>query len=160
MTQAERVLVLLAVRGPEGVSVLDHPFWTRVDASGDCWTWTGGRQSAGYGHYSLGRRGLKTLAHRFAYELLVGPIPEGRQIDHLCRNHLCVNPDHMEPVTQRTNILRGTSPAAAHARVQTCPSGHPYDEANTCHRSNGRRSCRTCSRQRNNARYHARKVAA
>jgi hypothetical protein len=82
------------------------------------------------------------MAHRIAYELLVGPISEGMQLDHLCRNPSCVNPTHLEPVTSQENIIRERA-----ARGQ-CPKGHPYDDANTSVWG-GRRYCRTC---RNDAR--------
>lgn len=86
-----------------------RPFWSYVFFHEDgCWEWTGAKTAAGYGQFT--RR--KEYAHRHAYEDLVGPIPEGLVIDHLCRNPSCVNPDHLEPVTQRENIRRGTSPLA------------------------------------------------
>src|SRR6185369_13442505 len=90
-------------------------FWSKVDASGDCWIWRGTDDGKGYGVMHLGR--TTTTAHRFAYTLLVGPIPPGLQIDHLCRNRACVNPDHMEPVTQRVNSLRSSlTPSGRNAR--------------------------------------------
>ena len=85
-------------------------FWAKVDKTETCWLWTGG-QSAGYGRF--GFKGRPNLgAHRFAYELLVGPIPPGLDLDHLCRVRNCVNPDHLEPVTRRENLLlRGGGPS-------------------------------------------------
>lgn len=80
------------------------------------------------------------MAHRVAYELLIGPIPAGMTLDHLCRNRLCVNPVHLEAVTNRVNILRGTSPAAIHARKVACPNGHPYSGRER----RGTRICHTC----------------
>ena len=82
-------------------------FWEKVDATGDCWEWTSSRTRKGYG----GFRAVSgwASAHRWAYEHLVGPIPPGLQIDHLCRVRHCVNPDHMEPVTNQVNQLRGTA---------------------------------------------------
>jgi hypothetical protein len=76
-------------------------FWERVEKTGGCWLWTGSRNGGGYGNY--GGKG----AHRYAYELLKAPIPPGLVIDHLCRVRHCVNPDHMEPVTQSVNCRRG-----------------------------------------------------
>lgn len=73
----------------------------RIDAEGDCWEWMGARNGTGYGN--IESRG----AHRVIYEALVGPIPKGLDLDHLCRNPPCVNPDHLEPVTRSTNLLRG-----------------------------------------------------
>lgn len=80
-------------------------FWSKVDTSGICWEWTAAR-SDGYGQFKSGP-GEPAGAHRWAYQYLVGPIPVGVQLDHLCRNRACVNPDHLEPVSQRENILRG-----------------------------------------------------
>ncbi len=85
-------------------------------------------------------------AHRAAYELYVGPIPEGLTIDHLCRNTLCVNPAHLEAVTMRENILRGTGPSAQAARKTHCLRGHPFDDGNTLFRATGKRVCRACQR--------------
>jgi hypothetical protein len=88
-------------------------FWANVDQSGDCWLWMGAR-TRGYGRFEVDGKGM--AVHRFAYELLIGPVPEGLQIDHLCRNRPCVNPAHLEPVTNRENTMRGqTIPAARHA---------------------------------------------
>lgn len=83
-------------------------FWEKVDGSGDCWEWTGTRQTMGYGSFWVLGQG-KRLAHRVAYELLVGPIAEGRELDHRCRNRICVNPDHLEPVSHRENVRRGVA---------------------------------------------------
>jgi hypothetical protein len=112
-------------------------FWNKVDASGPCWLWTGAL-SGGYGSFQ-GR-----LAHREAWELLVGPIPPGMELDHLCRVTHCINPDHLEVVTHRTNMQR----AAFWNRNKTmCKNGHPYDEANTHVRPSGKRRCRACERE-------------
>ena len=127
-------------------------FWRRVRKRGenDCWLWTGatkGRsQDAQYGCLFSGKRTragnpLPVPAHRVSYELHVGPVPDGLHLDHLCRVSRCVNPDHLEPVTLRENLLRG----ADARRRDHCPHGHPYDEENTyVHR--GHRYCRTCNR--------------
>lgn len=115
----------------------------RIDATGDCWEWTGGTSPAGYG--KAGTR----LAHRLVYEMLVGPIPEGLTLDHLCRNRVCVNPDHLEPVTLADNVRRGYG-LAGRWRNTHCKQGHPFDQVNTAYpvRSNGkvRRACRACDR--------------
>jgi hypothetical protein len=87
-------------------------------------------------------------AHRVAYEALIGPIPDGLQLDHLCRNRACVNPLHTEPVTQIENIRRGEAgvPSGSQQRAKThCPQGHPYSQGNTYIRKNGHRMCRTCN---------------
>lgn len=128
------------------------PFWHRVEWTPACWPWQGPVQLAGYGLH--GRR----LAHRVAYALAVGPIPEGAELDHLCRNRQCVNPAHLEPVDHRTNALRGEGVGAIHARRTTCPAGHAYDMALPSDR--GRRRCRVCrNRQQADARA-LRRVAA
>lgn len=120
-------------------------FWEKVDFTGPCWEWTAYRLQ-GYGRFGVGGRGGRIVyAHRWAWEHLVGPIPDGSIIDHLCRNRACVNPDHLEPVTSRVNSLRGYSHAALNARKTHCPQGHPYSEENTYRMANGNRICRTCS---------------
>lgn len=120
-----------------------------------CWLWIGSTAGHGYGEFYDGQR--KVPAHRWAYEHFIGPIPDGLQLDHLCRVRPCVNPEHLEPVTQAENIRRGA------AVITHCPQGHPYDEANTCRptRGNGNeRQCRTCARERMRARKHRQQVAA
>lgn len=124
-------------------------FWERVSIGGpdDCWPWLGVRTYNGYGRFKLTARKSPVRAHRLAYEEMVGPIPEGLVIDHLCRNRLCVNPDHLEPVTNRENLLRGEGIAAINAAKTHCVKGHPFDEVNTyIEPSNGKRKCRTCRR--------------
>jgi HNH endonuclease len=120
----------------------------RIDES-DCWTWTASRIRGGYGN--VGWEGQVRVAHRVIYKLLVGPIPEGLEIDHLCRNRACCNPAHLEPVTHQENVRRGDRWAMGnHERSKThCPQGHPYDEVNTGHsKKNGSRWCRACARER------------
>jgi HNH endonuclease len=108
-----------------------------------CVVWTGARNRKGYG--LVWNVFGSTYAHRAFYELMIGPIPPGMQIDHLCRNRACCNIEHMEVVTPRENALRGKSFSAINARKTHCANGHPYDEANTIRRGN-RRECRTCRR--------------
>jgi HNH endonuclease len=106
-----------------------------------CWNFLGALV-CGYGSFRLGSRKVK--AHRYAYELWgAGSVPPGLTIDHLCRNRACVNPAHLEAVSMRDNILRGTAPPALLAAATACPNGHPYTEANT-ERYRGKRRCRTC----------------
>lgn len=116
-----------------------------------CWLWRGRITNAGYGQIGIreGGRQVTRSAHRISYETFIGPIPEGLVIDHLCRERRCVNPAHMEPVTQRENVMRSPiGPAALNARKTHCPQGHAYDEINTYWQSNGGRLCRTCQRER------------
>lgn len=131
---------------------LDERFWSKVDATGPCWEWTAHVGRAGYGQIHL--EGRTALAHRVAYQLLVGSIPDGLQLDHLCRNTKCVNPDHLEPVPGRVNILRSAGPSAQHAIKTHCPQGHPYSQGNLHVTKSGQRKCRACNRERV-ARYKA-----
>lgn len=118
-----------------------------------CWLWTGSLMESGYGMFRL--NGHATLAHRAAWELLRGPIPEGFVIDHLCRVRPCVNPEHLEPCTLQENVRRGARNGrdfgAAQARKTHCPAGHPYDEANTYTSKTGKRHCKRCQRERDKA---------
>lgn len=123
----------------------EERFWQCVDFSGDCWEWTK-HLVTGYGRFWIGsaKSGRAYQAHRYAYELLVGPIPSGTHLDHLCRNRACVNPDHLEPVAPRINYLRGNGAAARNARKETCKRGHPLSGDNLMLSSDGKRGCRTC----------------
>ncbi len=113
-----------------------------------CWIWQGAVQTRGYG--TVGGGSSKKLAHRHVRELLVGPIPDGLELDHLCRQPLCVRPSHTDPVTHRENVARGDSPSAIAARAGTCTRGHVDD---FCRRPNGRVVyCRACRRERRAAR--------
>jgi hypothetical protein len=122
-------------------------FWRLVDKTILCWIWTGALNERGYGRFHLsGNRSVR--AHRFAYELFKGAIPKGCELDHLCGTRACVNPEHLEAVVHRTNLLRGATITARNAAVTHCPKGHPYTEANTYRkRSNNGRNCRTCQSQ-------------
>ena len=120
-------------------------FLAKVEPLADgCWRWTGSRIPNGYGNFR-GYESRMVMAHRFAYEEFVGPIPDGLQIDHLCRNKWCVNPEHLEPVTNRENQLRGEAPMVALHIAGVCIRGHtgPFSYVNA---SDGRRrrKCRTC----------------
>lgn len=117
---------------------------SRVTVTGDCWIWTAGLTGNGYA--ALRHEGKMVLAHRLSYELHVGPILEGLVIDHLCRNRACVNPAHLEPVTNRVNILRGESPSALAAIATHCKHGHEFTSTNTRIKRSGKRSCRECDR--------------
>jgi hypothetical protein len=128
-------------------------FWPKVDRRGDdeCWPWIAGRTAGGYGlFWFTGPPRTATTAHRVSYELHGGTIPAGLEVDHLCRNTLCVNPTHLEPVTRHENEAR--KPRKTH-----CPQGHEYNEANSYVEKNGKYlHCRVCD----NARHKARRNAA
>ena len=116
-----------------------------IDAEGDCWIWTGTISPNGYG--SIRVDGTNTTAHRAVWEVLVGSVPEGFHVDHLCRNPPCVNPDHLEPVTPGENHRRGARHKGVYQPPDACPQGHPYEDENLyVHR--GIRYCKTCRRER------------
>jgi len=117
-------------------------FKSRIDKSGPggCWLWRGSQSRGGYGRYN------ETLAHRVAYELFVGSIPEGLTLDHLCRVRHCVNPEHLEPVTLGENLRRGESFSAVNARKTHCPRGHPLSGENLYRTKSGARCCLICKR--------------
>ena len=135
----------------------EERFWARVDATGDCWLWTGPKDDCGYGR--TGRPFWKG-AHRQSWIFLVGPIGAGLELDHLCRVRHCVNPDHLEPTDHRTNVMRGYSFSVANAIKTHCPKGHPYDSENTYRQIGGTKSrvCRRCGVEAVR-RYKARKAA-
>jgi hypothetical protein len=126
-------------------------FWSKVDKTGDCWIWTGAIASNGYGSFA------HSTAHRWAYTHLVGPVPDGMDLDHLCRVRTCCNPMHLEPVTRGENLRRGY---AARGSAGMCQRGHAFTPENTGTNSrSGHRFCRACSRLHKQA-YKKRRRAA
>jgi hypothetical protein len=118
-------------RGP--ISPTEERFWCKVrHLDNGCWQWTGCKNPAGYGQLNVhtGDSYHTAQAHRYSYELVHGPIPVDRVLDHLCRNRGCVNPAHLELVTSRENNLRGTNPTVVAHRRGTCVRGHPRTPEN------------------------------
>lgn len=134
-------------------------FWSNVDQtpSNGCWLWTGNRDRQDYGLFTVD--GQKVRAHRFAYELLVGEIPEGLVLDHVvCDTPPCVNPAHLDPTTSVANVMRSPRALAAiNARKTHCVHGHEFTPENTYRTATGGRLCRTCSLRRSAAYYRKRK---
>jgi len=158
--------------GPKPVP-MEVRFWAKVVQSGDCWLWTGSTTRGGYGNcHDPDER----MAHRWAYKNMIGPIPEGLHLDHLCRVRACVNPYHLDPVTQAVNnsrmdytaFLAGAPRARAKENASRrakalaathCKRGHLFDEANIIWQKKGTRVCRACQ-YASIARYQERKRAA
>ena len=121
-------------------------YWAKVKKSNGCWLWTGAT-SRGYGHFCSSPYSTK-MAHRISYMELVGSIPEGKQLHHLCEIRNCVNPAHLEPVTARENLLLSSKTAAAKLSSQThCKRGHEFTAENTYVWGN-MRHCKECVRTR------------
>src|SRR3990167_4220265 len=107
-------------------------FQSKTDrASSPCWQWLGNTNSKGYGTMYTSATRTTQLVHRLAYKHWKGPIPLGLELDHLCRNRQCANPDHLEAVTHATNLARGYTIAHIRRAMTHCKHGHPFDDANT-----------------------------
>lgn len=119
-----------------------------------CWEWPGHRGKGGYVEVSIYPSGRQRgrMAHVRVYEHLIGPVPAGLQLDHLCRNPRCVNPAHMEPVTARENVMRSAGVAAENARKETCLRGHPLEGKNLRKDARAWRLCRQCTREKDRER--------
>lgn len=109
-----------------------------------CINYKGTIKNTGYGIWR--KNGVSIYAHRLVYELLVGKIPQGYTIDHLCRNKACVNPQHLEAVTQRVNVMRSDAPTSINAQKTHCSNGHEFTIENTYRRKDGRRICKACEK--------------
>lgn len=137
---------------------LESRFWSKVAKSEGCWVWLGTPDSKGYGRIRFGGAGSKIArAHRVSWQINRGPIPQGLVIDHLCGVRLCVNPDHLEPVTQKENLRRAPSSLPSKmARKTACVNGHEYVEGSFRIESGARR-CLICKRKRESLAYYNRK---
>jgi len=108
------------------------------------------RQSSGMEHFMFPAQRVTITSHEFSYRLFVGPVPDGLELDHLCHNPKCINPDHLEPVTHQANMIRGLSfnSNRGNCLKTHCIHGHPLDELNTYVSKDGHRHCKTCIKER------------
>lgn len=129
-----------------------------IEDGNGCWVWQGVK-SRGYGIISCGAHSQK-FAHRFVFELLVGKVPEGTELDHLCRNRACIRPDHLEPVPHEVNVQRGEAGIANSSKTH-CKHGHEFTAANTYHPAGqpNRRACVACQRRANRESMRRRRAA-
>ena len=143
------------------MSTPEERFWSKVDKNGPlpgddtlaagkgpCWLWTGSVTKRGYGQCTFGKK--VRAAHQVAWELSMGPMPEGLEPDHLCQTRSCVNSDHLEWVTHRENLLRSNGVTAQNARKTHCKYGHAFTPENTRTDSKGYRGCWICRRIKRN----------
>lgn len=134
----------------------EERFWAKVVKTDTCWLWTGAQKKAGYGRFRVNKERV-VLAHRFAYELLIGSVPDGEELDHVCMVKQCVRPDgrHVQSVTHLVNVQRAAvaglfTPEIDRRRGHKthCPHGHPYAGENLRIGPDGKRYCRACNRHR------------
>jgi hypothetical protein len=145
---------------PYGQTVLNRLI-VNLEQRGECWAWTRSKNKDGYGQISVMHAMVRT--HQVAYELFIGPVPEGLQLDHRCRVRCCANPWHLEPVTSAENTRRGNASLSLPDRSQwtRCKNGHAFDERNTyVHPVTGYRNCRRCRADRQKRYDDARRAAA
>ena len=139
-----------------GKDTVEDKFWQRVEQTQYCWLWVGGVNKEGYGYFTVNGKSLR--AHRWSYEYLIGKIPDELVIDHMCRVRNCVNPDHLEAVTSKENILRGHGRWWISSQLTHCHRGHPFSGDNLAYKKSGQRRCRECERILSNIRYHSKKI--
>lgn len=158
---------------PPQFATPEERFWSHVDKRGpdDCWLWAGGLTRGGYGGFS-GLRHLGQRAHRIAYQLAVGPIPDGLDLDHTCHDpstctardecphRRCCNPRHLEPVSRKENVERSGGVSAGLASRTHCPQGHEFMADNTFIEADGSRRCRECKNANWRKNYWRRKEAS
>lgn len=136
----------MATPGRKPIPLIDR-LDSKIDKTSSCWIWNGKVDKTGYGSFGMRvEKACRTrAAHKIVYETLVGEVPEGMQLDHLCRIPLCVRPDHLEVVTPRENTLRSNGIAAINARKTHCVHGHEFTVENTyIHKKRGSRHCKAC----------------
>jgi len=134
------------IRGHSAKNNPERSFLSNTERINGCLVWTGCRSLNGYGRMAV--RGRSEYAHRYAYQRVHGEIPDGFDLDHLCRNRPCVDVAHLELVTRQVNLLRGETITAKNAAKTHCINGHEYTDNNTYRRPTGSRECRRCIRER------------
>jgi HNH endonuclease len=140
---------------------VEERFWNHVEVTESCWLWTGALNQYGYGNFVVkASRPTKNIgAHRFSHLIFKGPIPKGKEIDHLCKVRRCIHPQHIESVTHRENLMRGETLGALNARKTHCYKGHSLSGDNLLIKYNGFRSCRVCQKKKNRRAYLKRREA-
>ena len=119
-------------------------FWSKTNLVGPCWVWKSAKNNKGYGFFHLGDKVV--LAHRLSYQMYYGLVPKDKELDHLCKNTLCVNPTHLEPVTHKENTMRGDTITSDFSKRTHCKNGHEFKGDDFYWRSDGKgRRCRICA---------------